>query len=62
MMKKRRDLYFFRLLGSTMFAAISSLLKFLKKSFQNEYKQPNSNHDEQQFRTAVINGIGKRRA
>jgi hypothetical protein len=38
---------------------MSSLLKFLKKSFQNENKHPNSNRDEQQFQTAVIDGIGK---
>jgi len=41
-----------------MFAGITSLLKFLKKSFQIETLS--NNHDEQQFQTAVINGIGKK--
>jgi len=41
-----------------MFAGISNLLKFLKKSFQIEILS--NNHDEQQFQTAVINGIGKK--
>ncbi|CAF3755419.1 unnamed protein product [Adineta steineri] len=48
--------------GSTMFTGISRLLKFLKKSFQiqssrNKISSVN-NQDEQQFQTAVINGIG----
>jgi len=48
-----------------MFTGISRLLKFLKKSFQiqssrNKISSPN-NQDEQQFQTAVINGIGKKR-
>jgi len=47
-----------------MFTGISRLLKFLKKSFQiqssrNKISSPN-NQDEQQFQTAVINGIGKK--
>jgi hypothetical protein len=46
-----------------MFTGIARLLKFLKKSFQiqssrNKISSPN-NQDEQQFQTAVINGIGK---
>ena len=49
-------------LGSTMFAGISRLLKFLKKSFQNQSsRNPNSstnNQDEHEFQTAVISGIG----
>ncbi len=45
-----------------MFTGIARLLKFLKKSFQiqssrNKISSPN-NQDEQQFQTAVINGIG----
>jgi len=40
--------------SSTMFAGISSLLKFLKKSFELKI-----NGDEQEFQTAVINGIGR---
>jgi hypothetical protein len=43
--------------GPMMFAGISSLLKLLKKSFQNETER---GKNEQQFQTAVINGIGKR--
>lgn len=39
-----------------MFAGISSLLKFLKKSFELK-----NSTDEQEFQTAVINGIGERR-
>jgi hypothetical protein len=53
----------FCLSGSTMFASISNLLKFLKKSFQIENKsgRRSSNYqDEQQFQIAVINGISKR--
>jgi hypothetical protein len=42
-----------------MFAGISSLLKFLKKSFQNEAQRGRPSSNEQQFQTAVINGIGK---
>ncbi len=47
-----------------MFTGIARLLKFLKKSFQiqssrNKISSPN-NQDEQQFQTAVINGIGKK--
>lgn len=50
--------FFIYLLGSTMFTGISSLLKFLKKSFQIEILS--NNHDEQQFQTAVIDGIGEK--
>lgn len=49
----RKEVFEWNFLGSTMFAAISSLLKFLKKSFRIE-----NNQDEQQFQTAVIDGIG----
>ncbi|CAF0850627.1 unnamed protein product [Adineta ricciae] len=48
--------------GSTMFAGISRLLKFLKKSFQNQSSlntnSSTNNQDEREFQTAVINGIG----
>ena len=46
--------------GSTMFASISRLLKFLKKSFQIfDSRRPTSTIDEHErnFQTAVINGI-----
>jgi hypothetical protein len=50
-------------IGSTMFAGISRLLKFLKKSFQIQSSRhrasSSNNQDEHQFQTAVINGIGK---
>ena len=45
--------------GSTMFAGISSLLKFLRKSFQIELNRSSNMHHERQFQTAVINGISK---
>ena len=48
-------------LGSTMFAGISSLLKFLRKSFQIESKQSIRTHSEQQFQTAVIETIRRKR-
>ena len=46
--------------GPMMFAGISSLLKLLKKSFQNETERGKTSSNEPQFQTAVINGIGIR--